>query len=119
MKPNMITHQELVARLVKPGLRIALEITPTQCHMLHMVLGIAGEAGELVDAVKKHVIYNQELDVDNVVEEIGDLQFYIEGLCQAINSPPWFCIAQNINKLQKRYADGYSDQAAQERKDKQ
>lgn len=113
-----MTHQELVTNLVKPGGQIAREITPLQAHMLHMVLGVAGEAGELVDAVKKHVIYRKELDSANIIEEIGDLQFYIEGLCQSIGKSPGFCMAANIDKLQKRYADGYSDKAAQERVDK-
>ena len=114
----MLTHQELVANLVKPGHTIAKEITPDQANLLHMVLGIAGEAGELVDAIKKHVIYRKELDIANVIEEIGVLQFYIEGLCQGINRSPGFCIMANIDKLKKRYSEGYSDKAAQERLDK-
>jgi NTP pyrophosphatase (non-canonical NTP hydrolase) len=114
-----MTHQELVTNLVKPGGQIAKEITPLQAHMLHMVLGIAGEAGELVDAVKKHVVYRKELDVANVIEEIGDLQFYIEGLCQAIGKSPGFCMAANVEKLTKRYGEKYSDKAAIERADKQ
>lgn len=114
----MLSHQELVTNLVKPGEQIAREITPLQAHLLHMVLGLSGESGELLDAVKKHVIYRKELDVANIIEEIGDLQFYIEGLCQAIGHSPGFCMAANIDKLQKRYANGYSDKAAQERADK-
>lgn len=114
----MITHAELVASLKKPGHVIAKEITPVQADMLHMVLGIAGEAGELVDAVKKHVIYRQELDVENIVEEVGDLQYFIEGLCQIINRSPGFARQCNIEKLLKRYGDGYSDQAAKDRADK-
>jgi NTP pyrophosphatase (non-canonical NTP hydrolase) len=114
----MITHSELVANLVKPGGEILKTLTPEKCHLLHMVLGIAGEAGELVDAIKKHVIYDQDLDLDNVVEELGDLQFYMEGLCQGIDQPKEYCMTRNIHKLQKRYENGYSDKAAKDRVDK-
>ena len=114
----MLTHTELVANLVKPGEQIAKEITPNQAHLLHMVFGISGEAGELLDAVKKHVIYRKDLDTHNVVEEIGDLLFYIEGLCQAIGVTMETAKLLNIKKLQKRYGEKYSDKAAIERADK-
>ena len=52
-----------------------------QCllHSLHMKLGSAGEAGELLDALKKNLIYGKELDTANVVEELGDSLFYAVG----------------------------------------
>lgn len=46
-------------------------------HHLHMSIGVAGELGELLDAVKKHVIYEKPLDVVNVVEELGDVWWYV------------------------------------------
>ena len=49
-----------------------------------MVVGVSGEAGELLDAVKKAVIYRKPLDLENVIEELGDLEFYMEGLRQGL-----------------------------------
>lgn len=46
-----------------------------QLRLIHAILGIAGETGELTDVVKKHILYNKPLDVVNVKEECGDLLF--------------------------------------------
>jgi len=113
-----MTHEELVRNLVKDGNDIANEMTAETAHLLHMAVGISGESGELLDAIKKHVIYNKALDVDNVREELGDLYFYMQGI---INSMPFSkddVLNHNIEKLTKRYGDKYSDKSAQERADK-
>lgn len=112
-------HRNLVSVLVKPGFVIKEELTPEQCHLWHMVTGISGEAGELLDAVKKHVIYRKELDLANVVEELGDLEFYMEGVRQELGLSREYILGENYAKLNKRYGSLYSDKAAQERADKQ
>lgn len=86
--------------------------------LAHAAMGIAGEAGELLDAIKKHVIYGKELDVVNVREELGDLMFYMTALMNELKISEWLCITENVEKLKKRYPEGYSDEAAIERADK-
>jgi NTP pyrophosphatase (non-canonical NTP hydrolase) len=114
-----ITHTELVKNLVKPGAEIVTTITPAKAHTLHMTMGIAGESGELLDAIKKHVIYNKPLDRVNVVEELGDLEFYLEGFRQGLGISREEVLAANIAKLSIRYGEGkYSDAQAQARADK-
>lgn len=113
------THSEMVSGLVKPGEKIIAEMTAEDAHLLHMSIGVAGEGGELLDAVKKRVIYRKELDRENVIEELGDLEFYMEGLRQALGITREECLDANITKLGKRYeGHKYSDKAAQERADK-
>ena len=107
-----------VRRLAKPGEEILKSLDSNQCHMLHMAVGIAGEAGELLDAIKKAVIYQKPLDLENVIEELGDLEFYMEGLRQACKVTRSQVISSNTSKLSIRYENGYSDQAAQQRADK-
>ena len=115
-------HAAMVAKLLKPGTDILDNLTPTGCDLIHAVMGIAGEAGELIDAVKKAVIYRKPIDLDNVVEELGDLEFYIEALRQILNISREYTLIKNYDKLEggdkARYKDGYSDAAAIERKDK-
>lgn len=109
----------MVARLSKPGDSIKNELTPKQAHLLHMAVGISGEAGELLDAVKKHAIYQKSLDVTNVVEELGDLEFFLEGLRSTLGISRDEVLAKNISKLSVRYHSGkYSNQQAQQRADK-
>ena len=84
-----------------------------------MTIGISGEAGELLDAVKKAVIYRKPLDIKNVIEELGDLEFYMEGLRQGLNITRDEVLEANIAKLSVRYNGlKYSDVSAQERADK-
>jgi NTP pyrophosphatase (non-canonical NTP hydrolase) len=86
---------------------------------MHMAIGISGEAGELLDAIKKQVIYRKPLDRENVLEELGDLEFYMEGIRQGLGITREQCLAANIAKLGKRYEGmRYTDTAAQERADK-
>jgi len=118
MTVEIEAHKELVARLVKPGEQIVKELTPDDCNLLHMAVGVSGEAGELLDAVKKSVIYRKPLDLDNVVEELGDIEFYMEGIRQQLGITRCECLRRNINKLDKRYGSRYSNTAAQVRADK-
>lgn len=113
-----IKHNDMVAGLKKLGQAIIDTLTPQRMDAMHMAIGIAGEAGELLDAIKKQVIYNKPLDRENVVEELGDLEFYMEGLRQALDITRDETIAHNIAKLGVRYAKGYTDAAAAARADK-
>lgn len=114
-----ITHSEMVSVLVKPGEDIIASLTPEKAHLWHMATGVAGEAGELLDAIKKHVIYNKPIDIENVIEELGDLEFYMEGIRQGLGITREQTIEQNIAKLSVRYHGlTYSDQKAQDRADK-
>ena len=110
-------HARLVERTCKLGEDIKL--TPHQAHLVHMMLGLAGEVGELVDAIKKAVIYNKTLDEENVKEELGDIEWYLEGLRKAFDITREDVLQYNIDKLNKRYIDKYSDIDSQARKDKE
>lgn len=114
-----LDHSDMVVALVKPGEEIVATFTPSSAHILHMAVGISGEAGELLDAIKKNVFYNKPLDRTNVIEELGDLEFYMEGLRQGLGITRDEVLEANIQKLFKRYSSGkYSDKQAQERADK-
>ncbi len=116
---NGITHPQLVSMLAKPGGKIIADLTPDSAHLLHMAVGVAGESGELLDAIKKATFYCKPLDRENVVEELGDLEFYMEGLRQATGITREEVLAHNIAKLMKRYSSGtYSDKEARDRADK-
>ena len=87
--------------------------------MLHAAVGVAGEAGELLDAVKKVWAYGKVLDYENAIEELGDLEFYMEALRQQIGVSREDVLHANQEKLAKRYPNfRYSDSHAQARLDK-
>jgi NTP pyrophosphatase (non-canonical NTP hydrolase) len=88
-------------------------------EFLHCAIGIAGEAGELADAIKKATIYGKPLDVDNVIEELGDLMWYIQATVNKLGITLNEVLEYNYTKLRVRY-EGlvYSDEAAIARADK-
>lgn len=109
-------HTEMVSRLMKRGEDI--QLTEDQRELLHMLVGLCGEAGELLDAIKKHVFYNQELDLENAIEELGDIEFYLQGIRLKLKLQRFQILHANVAKLTKRYGHSYSDEAAKERRDK-
>jgi NTP pyrophosphatase (non-canonical NTP hydrolase) len=111
-------YNEFVRKLAKPGSQILAELNPDDCHRLHMAVGISGEAGELLDAVKKATIYRKPLDIANIREECGDLLFYIAGMLDSIGATLDDVAAENVAKLSIRYGKSYSNEAAIQRADK-
>lgn len=111
-------HEALVKALVKPPIEIAEKLDFPKIDLIHAIMGISGEAGELLDAIKKHVIYNKDLDITNVIEEMGDIEFYMRQLRQRLGISRDECLEFNVVKLRKRYGEKYTDAAAQERADK-
>lgn len=97
-----------------------MKALPTEAEELHhAATGIAGEAGEILDQTKKVWIYGKELNVEHLIEELGDLRFYYQALLNMLRITDEEVQAQNIKKLRARYVDGkYSDQHAIERRDK-
>jgi NTP pyrophosphatase (non-canonical NTP hydrolase) len=73
-------------------------------------LGLAGEAGEVVDYLKKVVGHGHKLDKDKLVKELGDVLWYVAEICSAINADMSDVAQQNIDKLKARYPDGFSSE---------
>lgn len=107
----MKDFEQHVARLfIKPG--------DSMGRMVHASMGVSGEAGELIDAIKKAWIYGKPLDRENVLEEAGDLMFYLQALLTECGFTLDQAMEYNVAKLAKRYPKGYTDAAAIERADK-
>lgn len=111
-------YSEFVERLAKPGSEILAQLQPSDAYLIHMAMGISGEAGELLDSIKKATIYRKPLDLENIIEELGDIEFFLEGIRGNLGISRDQVIATNVGKLSKRYPSGYSNQAAITRADK-
>lgn len=87
--------------------------------LINAAFSLAGEAGELVDAIKKHLFYGKALDLDNVKEELGDMLFYINMAANALGVTVEDLQKLNYEKLIKRYPSGtFNAQDAIKRADK-
>jgi len=111
-------YKEFVQSRVKNPNLIFQNSSIHHMALLHPAIGISGEAGEIIDTVKKCVIYGKDLDYANIHEEIGDLMFYIQDLLTVCGFTLEEVIEANIAKLSDRYKEGYSDEEAALRRDK-
>lgn len=93
------------------------EYTPEQIMLVWNALGLAGEAGEVADIIKKAVFHQHGLDRDELIKELGDVLWYIAALCSNLDVPLASVMERNIAKLNQRYPDGYSSAASKTRKD--
>ena len=85
-----------------------------------MAVGIAGESIELLESIFKTFTADSDKDMVNLVEELGDLEFFMEGFRKCLGIKRLDTLSANIDKLSKRYATGsYSNKQAQDRADKQ
>ncbi len=107
---NFLQFQILANRTAKP-----LEFKE---NLRHVTYGLCGEAGEFADAIKKHDIYDQELNVDNALEELGDVLWYVALGAEAFGVQMEDIADACIKKLQKRYPEKYTDDLAKRRLDK-
>jgi len=112
-------YSAFVECLAKPGHHIISELFPEDAHRIHMAMGVAGEAGELLDTIKKSSIYRKPYDVDNIIEECGDILFYVTGMLNSFGATLEDAMRANIDKLSVRYSKGkYTDEQANKRADK-
>lgn len=112
-------HAHMVRKLSKTGDQIISDLTPARAAVWHHATGIGTEAGELLTVAKAYAIYGKPVDMENVIEELGDLEFYLAGLRAVLQITREETLANNMRKLAKRYPGyQYSDQRAVERADK-
>lgn len=102
-------YQQLAARTIG---------TRTQADQLsNMALGLAGEAGETADMLKKHLFHGKPLNAAEVVKELGDVLWYVAGMATALGASLDDIAQQNVDKLRTRYPDGFSAEASAIRAD--
>lgn len=81
--------------------------------------GVCTEAGEINDCIKRHLDYEQEMNIANLIEEIGDMRFYLQALQNHFGITEQQILQYNALKLSTRYNElKYSDEQAKLRRDK-
>lgn len=78
-----MNYQEYAPLAIRTAKRLGIPM-----DMRHAYMGVVTEVGELVDAFKKHYVYGKPLDLENVIEEIGDTFWYLNLLWEATDSKP-------------------------------
>lgn len=85
-------------------------------RLLHAAMGLVTEAAEILDHMKKYIFYGRNLDETNLLEEGGDIEWYMSILLDELKAVRSQIFKMNIAKLQKvRYRKGFSTEEAIER----
>ncbi len=75
--------------------------------VLNGVLGLAGESGECVDIMKKHMFQGHDLDTDKLKDELGDVLWYLAITAKGLGLDLSEVASHNVEKLKRRYPDGF------------
>jgi len=81
-------------------------------RLIHAAMGLATEAGEFLDPLKKALFYGKPVDKVNLTEELGDIMWYIAIACDALGVELGDVMQRNITKLATRYPDKFTTDAA-------
>jgi len=93
-------YQRLAMMTLNPGLS-------RKDVLINSVMGLCGESGEAIDIVKKWFAHGHELDKEHLVKELGDIAWYLAEAATALEVPLDAVFQANIEKLRKRYPDGF------------
>ena len=75
--------------------------------LINGVMGLCGESGEAIDIVKRHLAQGHELDKEKLKKELGDVAWYLAETAYALDISLEEVLQGNIDKLKKRYPDGF------------
>lgn len=105
-----------VREKIAESYRAPIYSVPAPGELLNGALGITGEAGEVADLIKKHVFHGHDLDRGEIVKELGDVCWYVALLATSIGVGLDEILDRNIEKLKRRYPEGFSSEASINRK---
>ncbi len=94
--------------------------TPPQ-RLITAALGLSAEAGEFGDLVKKCLFQGKELNKENrelMIKELGDVMWYLAQGCMALGVTIDDVLWANIDKLEKRYPNGFEVARSENRSQK-
>ena len=83
--------------------------------LINSVMGLCGEAGEAIDIVKKWMAHGHELDREHLAKELGDIAWYLAEAATALDLSLDEILEANIEKLKKRYPQGFDTERSRNR----
>jgi mazG nucleotide pyrophosphohydrolase domain len=85
--------------------------------LLNGILGLTGESGECSDMIKKHLYQGHSIDREHLVKELGDIAWYLAVSAKALGYDLESVLQMNVDKLKKRYPEGFSVERSLHRKE--
>lgn len=100
----------------KEALRTANVATQDLPLLINGVLGLAGEAGECADIVKKGYFQGHPISTNQLAKELGDIAWYLAITAHAIGYDLESILQGNVDKLRDRYPKGFDSWRSLHRK---
>ena len=94
-------YQKQAMRTLNP------DLSKPEGMLIDGALGLAGEAGEVVDLVKKWYAQGHDLKRDLIFEELGDVCWALAEVATALDIELEEVMQRNLEKLRKRYPEGF------------
>lgn len=107
---NINEYQQLAMTTLNPAL-------DKKDVLINSVMGLCGESGEAIDIVKKWLAQGHELDKEHLAKELGDIAWYLAEAATALDIPLEDILQANIDKLKKRYPEGFDTKRSLARQD--
>jgi NTP pyrophosphatase (non-canonical NTP hydrolase) len=108
-------YQQLAARTLIDEPTRAYSAAETM--LVWNVIGLAGEAGELAEHVKKGVFHDHGVDVAVIKKELGDVLWYAAAIATKVGLDLGAVMDANIEKLRARYPNGFTSADSIARRD--
>lgn len=106
----------LVSEYENAAMRTANPCLTTRALLEDGLMGLNGEAGECIDILKKHLFQGHSLDKEHMAKELGDVAWYLAVSCHAIGYSLEEVLQMNVEKLSKRYPNGFEEKRSLNRK---
>jgi NTP pyrophosphatase (non-canonical NTP hydrolase) len=103
-------YQYAAARTMNPGIS-------AEERLMDAAAGLTEEAGEVLGLVRKHLYMHHALERDRVTKELGDALWCLAAVATCLGIDLDDVAGRNVEKLQRRYPAGYSDEASRTRLD--
>ena len=107
---DIIEYQEKAKRTVNKELKFTEQVS-------NLCMGLCGESGEVVDYIKKCLYHAHKFDDEKIVEELGDVMWYLTNIATFFKIPMDIILNENIKKLEERYPEGFSEEKSINRKE--
>lgn len=107
---NISEYQALAMKTRNPEL-------DSRDMLINAAMGLSGESGEAIEIVKKWLFHGHDLDRERLIRELGDIAWYLAEAAEAIDVPLEEILCANIEKLKRRYPEGFDAERSMHRRD--
>ena len=97
---DILNYQQMITRTMPENME-------RKDRLSMLCMGLAGEKGEVIDHIKKHLFQGHALDRNKVIDEAGDVLWYLTNLLTEVGTTLEEVQEHNIDKLYARYPNGF------------